>query len=85
MGNLTEFFERTIDKPRYRFGDRVSGVYQGVPFVGTVGVDNIRNAAEGPMVMISLDLPLRLKSGLHLTLIRVQYKNIRSLRKTLEI
>jgi hypothetical protein len=31
MASLTEYFERTIPKPRYQFGDRVQGVYMGVP------------------------------------------------------
>ena len=81
MGNLTEYFEKTIPKPKYRFGDRVDGVYKGVPFVGTVGTDNIRNLEEGPMVTVSLDLPLKTKDSVHMSFVRVEYKDIKGLRR----
>lgn len=81
MSNLTDYFKRTIPKPRYQFGDRVDGVYKGVPFVGTVGTDNIRNEQEGPMVTVHLDLPLKTKDSIHMHIIRVQYKDIKGLRK----
>jgi hypothetical protein len=80
MGNLTDYFERTIAKPLYQFGDRVDGVYQDVPFVGTVGTDNIRSELEGPRVTIHLDLPLKTVDGLHMNIIRVQYKDIKGIR-----
>lgn len=80
MGNLTDYFNKTIPKPRYHFGDRVDGVYQGVPFVGTVGTDNIRNLLEGPRVCIQLDLPFEIDSVVH-NIIRVQYKDIKGIRK----
>jgi hypothetical protein len=81
MASLTDYFEKTIPKPKYQFGDRVDGVYQGVPFVGTVGTDNIRSLEEGPMVTVSLDLPLKTADSLHMTFIRVKYKDIKGLRK----
>ena len=81
MSNLTDYFERTVAKPRYQFGDRVGGVYQGVPFVGTVGTDNIRSLQEGPMVCVHLDLPLKTKDSVHMSFVRVQYKDIKELRK----
>ena len=80
MGNLTDFFNETIPKPRYQFGDRVDGVYCGVPFVGTVGADNIRNLTEGPRVTVSLDLPFKLDDVVH-NIVRVGYKDIKGLRK----
>lgn len=81
MSSLTEYFAKTLPKPRYQFGDRVEGVYQGVPYVGTVGTDNVRNLQEGPRVTIHLDLPLKTKDSVHLNFIRVQYKEIKGLRK----
>ena len=80
MGNLTDFFERTIPKPKYQFGDRVEGTYLGVPFVGTVGADNIRSEVEGPRVSISLDLPFKV-DGVVYNYIRVEYSDIKGLRK----
>ena len=81
MASLTDYFEKTIPKPKYQFGDRVDGVYQGVPFVGTVGTDNICSLEEGPMVTVSLDLPLKTADSLHMTFVRVKYKDIKGLRK----
>lgn len=81
MASLTEYFEKTIPKPKYQFGDRVDGIYKGVPFVGTVGTDNIRSEQEGPMVCIHLDLPLKTADSLHMTFVRVKYKDIKGLRK----
>ena len=75
MGNLTDYFDKTLPKPRYNFGDRVEGVYKGVPFVGTVGTDNVRSLEEGPMVTISLDLPFKLDDVVY-NIIRVAYKDI---------
>lgn len=81
MSSLTDYFDKTIPKPRYQFGDRVEGRYQGVPYVGTVGTDNIRSELEGPRVTVHLDLPLKTKDSVHLNFIRVQYKDIKGLRK----
>jgi hypothetical protein len=81
MSSLTEYFQRTLPKPRYQFGDRVEGKYKGVPFVGTVGTDNVRNEAEGPRVTVHLDLPLKTQDSVHMTFIRVGYKDIKGLRK----
>jgi len=80
MGNLTDYFDKTLPKPRYNFGDRVEGVYKGVPFVGTVGTDNVRSLEEGPMVTISLDLPFKLDDVVY-NIIRVAYKDIKGLRR----
>jgi len=80
MGNLTDYFDKTLPKPRYNFGDRVEGVYRGVPFVGTVGTDNVRSLEEGPMVTISLDLPFKLDDVVY-NIIRVAYKDIKGLRR----
>jgi hypothetical protein len=81
MSNLTEYFARTLPKPKYQFGDRVEGRYKGVPFVGTVGTDNVRSLQEGPMVCVHLDLPLKTKDSVHMTFVRVQYKDIKGLRQ----
>ena len=80
MASLTEYFERTIPKPRYQFGDRVEGVYMGVPFVGTVGTDNIRSEQEGPRVTVHLDLPLKTQDSVHMSFVRVEYKDIKGVR-----
>ena len=80
MSNLTEYFQRTLPKPRYQFGDRVEGVFEGVPFVGTAYTDNVRNLEEGPRVSIGLDLPLKTQTHTYLNTIRVKYEDIKGLR-----
>lgn len=80
MSNLAEYFASNRPSPRYKFGDRVQGVYKGIPYVGSAYTDNMRNEAEGPMVSIHLDLPLKL--GLeYVNYIRVSYKEIKGLRQ----
>lgn len=81
MSSLAEYFEANRPKAKYHIGDRVEGKYQGVPYVGTVGSDVMRNETEGPMVTVHLDLPLRTKKETHLHFIRVGYKDIKGLRK----
>ena len=78
--NLAEYFEQHRPKPKYKFGDRVEGVYMCIPYVGTAYTDNMRNETEGPMVSIHLDLPIKIDSVWHNN-IRVTYKQIKGLRK----
>jgi hypothetical protein len=78
--NLAEYFAEHRPKPKYKFGDRVEGMYKGMSYVGTAYTDNMRNETEGPMVSVHLDLPLKIDTAWH-TLIRVSYKEIKGLRK----
>jgi hypothetical protein len=77
--NLDEYFTANRPKPKYKFGDRIEGVYQGIPYVGTAYTDNMRNETEGPMVSIHLDLPMRIGSE-WVSYIRANYKAIRGVR-----
>ena len=78
--NLAEHFAANRPEPKYNFGDRVEGTYKGIPFVGTAYGDNMRNEAEGPMVSIHLDLPIKIDSVWHYYIL-VAYKDIKGLRK----
>jgi hypothetical protein len=80
MSTLAEYFEKNRPKPRYKFGDRVEGTYKDIPYVGTAYTDNMRNEAEGPMVSIHLDLPMKIGTEWY-SYIRVKYKEIKGLRK----
>ena len=80
MSSLAEYFAQHRPQPRYQMGDRVEGVYQGVPYIGTVGGDNLRNYDQGPIVTIFLDLPLKAGEIWHHTFIRVKYKDIKARR-----
>jgi len=79
MSNLAEYFEANRPVPRYKFGDRVEGVYKGIPYVGTAYTDNMRNATEGPRVSIHLDLPMKIGAE-WVSYIRASYKEIKGLR-----
>jgi hypothetical protein len=74
-----EYFTANRPKPKYKFGDRVEGVYMDVPYVGTAYTDNMRNELEGPMVSIHLDLPMKIGAEWH-NYLRVKYKDIKGLR-----
>lgn len=78
--NLAEYFAAHRPKPRYSFGDRVEGRYQGTPFVGTAYGDNMVNEQQGPRVSIHLDLPMKLGSE-WVSYIRVGYDDIKGLRR----
>jgi hypothetical protein len=59
MSNLTDYFNRK-EQPRtkFKYGDRVFGRKDRVPFVGTV------QREIGSMVMIHTDLPLSFEDQL---------------------
>lgn len=80
MSTLAEYFALNRPKPKYAFGDRVEGVYKGIPYVGSAYTDNMRNESEGPMVNVHLDLSIKIDAVVH-NMIRVKYKEIRGLRK----
>ena len=78
MGNQTDYFERIGYKPTYFLGDRVSGKWNKIPFIGTVGNDTVVNNIEGPKISIHLDLPIKYKDKIH-NIIFVKHKDIKKL------
>lgn len=79
MGNQTDYFERIGYWPKYHIGDRVSGKWNKIPFIGTVGNDTIINNIEGPRISIHLDLPIKFKDKIH-NVIFVKHKDINPLK-----
>lgn len=77
MGNLAEYFAKNRYVPTWHIGDRVSGKYNGVPFVGTVGNDTLINEADGPRVSVHLDLPLKYKEEVKMVIF-VSPKSLKS-------
>ena len=65
MGNLAEYFEKNRPKAIWFIGDRVFGHWNKIPFVGTVGNDNMISELEGPRVSIFLDLPIKYEDKIH--------------------
>ena len=77
---LSEYFQANRPIPRYQFGDRVEGIYKGIPYVGTAYTDNMVSELEGPRVSIHLDLPMKIGSE-WVSYIRATYKEIKGLRR----
>lgn len=61
MSNLARYFEANRYKPKWHIGDRVTGKWNRIPFVGTVGNDTLISEAQGPRVSVFLDLPIKFK------------------------
>ena len=58
MASLKDYFERIGYKAVYEIGDRVRGTWRGVPFAGYLGNDTLRNTDDGPILVITPDLPI---------------------------
>ena len=71
MGNPSEY------KAKYNIGDRVSGKWNKIPFIGSVGNDRVVSEA-GPEVTVHLDLPIRQNGKTHYILV-VKHRDIRPL------
>lgn len=72
MPSLAQYFAANRYKAVYSIGDRVRGVYNGVPFAGSVGNDTLISEEEGPRVSVHVDLPIDGK-----TVIFVKHKDIK--------
>lgn len=78
MGNQTDYFEKIGYKPKYFLGDRVTGSWNKIPFVGTVGNDTVVSLEQGPRISILLDLPLQYKGQVY-NIIFCKHREIRKL------
>lgn len=78
MGNLAEYFEKNRPKPIWHIGDRVFGRWNKIPFIGTVGNDNMISELEGPRVSVFLDLPIKFQDKIH-NIVFVKQKDIKKL------
>lgn len=59
MSNLATYFAANRYQARWNIGDRVTGKWNKIPFVGTVGNDTLISEKEGPRVSVHLDLPVK--------------------------
>jgi hypothetical protein len=78
MANYAEYFAKIAYKPTWTIGDRVSGRYNKIPFVGTVGNDTLISPEQGPRVTVHLDLPLNYQNQIHAIII-VKPKELKKL------
>ena len=65
MSNLAEYFAANRYRPTWHIGDRVTGKWNRIPFVGTVGNDTLVSEREGPRVSVHLDLPIKFNDRVH--------------------
>lgn len=80
MENYKKYFSENRPKAKWHLGDRVSGQWNKIPFVGTVLLDNMVSEEEGPRVIVQLDLPLKYKKEYKTSLV-VKQKDIKKLTK----
>lgn len=78
MGNQSDYFDRVGYRATYSIGDRVTGQWNGIPFVGTVGNDRLINHVDGPEITVHLDLPIYIQDQSY-RLIVVKHKQVRKL------
>ena len=79
MSSLADYFAKNRPQAVWHIGDRVFGKWNKIPFIGTVGNDNMISELEGPRVSVHLDLPIKYKNEI-CTLIFVKQKDIKRLR-----
>jgi hypothetical protein len=65
MSNMAAYFAANRYQAKWDIGDRVTGFYHKIPFVGTVGNDTLINEKEGPRVSVHLDLPIKINDKIH--------------------
>ena len=65
MASYAEYFKKNRYNPKYFLGDRVSGIWNKIPFAGTVGNDSVVDPDVGPRVSVFLDLPICYKGQVH--------------------
>ena len=78
MASLAEYFLANRYVGKWQIGDRVSGKWNKIPFMGSVGNDSVINELEGPRVTIHLDLPIKYQDVIHRVII-VKPKDIKKL------
>lgn len=79
MTTLSEYFNRNREPAKFEFGARVFGRLNRVPFVGSVGSDGIVSETVGPLVSVTLDLPMLIDNKYH-TAIKVPRSSIKLLK-----
>ena len=79
MANYAEYFERVGYKSTWVIGDRVSGKYNKIPFIGTVGNDTLVSEIEGPRVSVFVDLPIKV-DNVYRSVIIVKPKELKRLK-----
>ena len=77
MSNLAEYFAANRYQAKWDIGDRVTGKWNKIPFVGSVGNDRQLNDRDGPEITVHLDLPIKYQGNIH-NIIVVKHKDIKA-------
>lgn len=77
MTTYAEYFAKTAYKPKYHLGDRVRGLWNKIPYSGTVAIDS-KISEDPPSVKIFLDLPIN-HCGIVYTMISVPHRGLERL------
>ena len=80
MASLKDYFDRICYKSKYDMGDRVTGKWNNIPFMGTVGNDTQLNPIDGPYITVHLDLPIMFEKKINNVII-VKHKNVKKLQE----
>jgi hypothetical protein len=80
MASLATYFEEKAYKPKYTPGARISGLHNGIPFVGTVGNDRLLSELAGPEITVHLDLPMRIEDQFRHIII-AKHKQVKPLKE----
>lgn len=79
MSNLVKYFSENRYQFTYHLGDRVRGIWNGIPFTGTVQLDTLLDEYDGPFVIVYSDLPVKHGDTVY-TMLRVSHENISYLK-----
>lgn len=79
MGTQTDYFNKIGYKHVYDIGDRITGKWNKIPFVGTVGNDRKINDIDGPEITVHLDLPIQFQGKLY-NFIIVKHKDVKKFK-----
>lgn len=75
MPSVANYFDTVTYKHTLNMGDRVRGLWHGVPFTGSVAIDTMLDPDVGPYVMVFLDLPIKLENSYH-SIIKVIHSDL---------
>lgn len=75
MPSVKEYFKENRYQPTYFMGDRVHGLWNNIPFRGSIANDSLVNEDIGPEITIFLDLPIKHEDKIH-TIIKTTHEHI---------
>jgi len=75
MTSYAEYFAKERYQSKYLIGDRVRGVWNKIPFTGTVCIDSKIGEEQEARVIVQSDLPIKY-NGDFISIIQVNHKDL---------